>query len=74
MARALHLFKGDHAEHALAVIAPQLAAGDEVTVALVGDAPLPGLPGGVTVHRVPGEISWERLLELVFEADSVVTW
>jgi len=26
------------------------------------------------VHRVPGEWSYERLLEAVFEADQVVTW
>jgi hypothetical protein len=74
MARTLHVLKGDHTAQALAVITPQVAAGDRVTVALVGGVPAPELPDGVVVHRVPDELSWERLLELVFEADAVVTW
>ena len=74
MARVLHVFKGDHAATALSVIAPQVAAGDQVGVALLADAAAPGLPAGVTIHRVPGDTSYERLLELIFEADHVVTW
>ena len=74
MARALHLLKGDHAAEAIAVIAPQVAAGDQVTVALLAGAALPALPAGVEVHRVPEDASYERLLELIFAADSVVTW
>ena len=35
---------------------------------------MPPLPGGVEVHRVPEDASYERLLELIFAADSVVTW
>jgi hypothetical protein len=74
MARVLHVFKGDHAAEALAVITPQVATGDEVSVALLAGAEPPALPGGITIHRVPEEASYERLLELIFEADSVVTW
>lgn len=74
MSRVLHLFKGAHTGEAVAVIAPQAAAGDEVTVALVGGAAPPPLPPGVTVHRVPEDVSYERLLELIFAADHVVTW
>ncbi|MBM4439150.1 MAG: hypothetical protein FJ027_01905 [Candidatus Rokubacteria bacterium] len=74
MARILHVLKGDHAATALSVIAPQVAAGDEVGVALLGGAAAPDLPAGVTVHRVPDETSYERLLALIFEADHVVTW
>ena len=74
MSRMLHLFKGDHATELVAVIAPQLAAGDQVTVALLAGAALPVLPAGVEVHRVPEDASYERLLELIFAADSVVTW
>jgi hypothetical protein len=74
MPRALHVLKGDHTGQAAAVIEAQLAAGDAVTVALIGGIAAPALPERAVVHRVPDEVSWERLLELIFEADSVVTW
>ena len=74
MSRVLHLFKGTHPDEALAVIAPQVADGDEVTVALLGGATAPALPAGVTVQRVPEDASYERLLELIFAADHVVSW
>ena len=74
MSRVLHVFKGPHASEALAVITPQAAAGDEVTVALLGGVTAPALPRGVHVTRVPEDVSYERLLELIFEADHVVTW
>ena len=74
MARALHVLKGDHTAQATVVIDAQLAAGDEITVALIGGVDAPALPHGVTVHRVPDDVSWERLLEMIFEADSAVTW
>jgi hypothetical protein len=74
MSRVLHLFKGEHTREAVAVIAPQAEAGDEVTVALLGGVSPPPLPDGVTVRRVPDDASYERLLELIFAADHVVTW
>jgi len=74
MAGMLHMFKGDHAAEAVAVIAAQVAAGDRVAVALLAGAVVPRLPTGVEVHRVPEDASYERLLELIFAADSVVTW
>jgi hypothetical protein len=74
MARVLHLFKGDHAAEAVGVIASQLTAGDQVTIALLDAAPPPTLPPGAAVHRVPAETSYEQLLELIFASDSVVTW
>ena len=74
MARQLHVFKGDRAPIAAAVIAPQIAAGDEVTVAVLGNATPPPLPAEVTVHRIPGELSYDALVELIFAADSVITW
>ena len=74
MARALHILKGDHTTQAAAIINSQLAVGDEITVALIGGVEPPALAGRVTVHRVPDDVSWERLLELIFEADSAVTW
>ena len=74
MARVLHVFKGDHGAEALAVITRAVAAGDEVDVAVVGGSPAPALPAGVTIHRVPDDTSYDRLVELIFTADHVVTW
>ena len=74
MARVLHLLKGDDPSLALAVIAQEQAAGDDIAVALLPGAPAPPLPSGVRVHRVPDELSWETLLERIFEADQVITW
>ena len=74
MARVLHLFKGDHAAEAATVITAQVGAGDQVTVALLDASPPPGVPSGVETHRVPGDLPYERLVELVFASDHVVTW
>ncbi len=74
MARVLHLLKGDDPALALAVIAQQQAAGDEIGVALLPGAPAPALPAGVTLQRVPDELGWDALLERIFEADQVITW
>ena len=74
MARTLHVFKGDHVAEAATVIARAVAAGDQVEVALVGGVEAPALPAGVTVHRVPDQLSYAQLAELIFAADTVVTW
>jgi predicted transcriptional regulator len=74
MARVLHVFKGPHPGEAVAVITPQVAAGDEVTVALIGGVTPPPLPAGVSVVRVPEQASYDGFLELIFAADHVVTW
>jgi hypothetical protein len=73
MARVLHLLKADDAL-ALSLAAEQRAAGDQVTVALLPGAPEVVLPAGVTRHRVPGELSWDGLLDAIFEADQVIAW
>ena len=74
MARVLHLFKGDHPVEATAVITPQVDAGDQVTVALLAGVAAPAMPPGVVFVRVPEDASYERLLELIFVADTVITW
>jgi hypothetical protein len=74
MARVLHLLKGDDASLALAVIAQQRAAGDDVAVVLLPGAPAEGLPPGVAGQRAPEQLSWNALLERIFEADQVITW
>jgi hypothetical protein len=74
MARVLHLLKGDHAAEAMTVITPEAATGDAVAVALMSGATAPAVPAGVTLHRVPEDTSYDRLLEMIFEADRVVAW
>ncbi len=73
MARVLHLLKGPDSALPLEVIAQQQAAGDTVTLVV-----LPGVevttPGRLTVRRVPDDLTWEQLLEAIFEADQVVAW
>jgi hypothetical protein len=73
MARILHLLKSDD-PLALTLATEQLAAGDEVSVALLPGAPALSLPAGVGRHRVPDDLSWEQLLEKIFEADQVISW
>jgi hypothetical protein len=74
MARVLHLIKSaDHAL-ALATIDQQRQAGDAITVAVLPGGVAPSLEASVTLRRVPDDLSWEALLDLVFESDHVVTW
>ena len=73
MSTVLHLLGANDPRRALPVIAGQLAAGDQVTVALVGSSD-PPLPPDVAVHRVPDRLSWEQLLELIFATDQTFSW
>jgi hypothetical protein len=74
MAAALHLLTTAEPAMALATIARQLEAGDRVQVVLLSGAAAPALPAGVTVHRVPGDLSYEALLGAIYAADTVVAW
>jgi len=74
MTRVLHLLKGDDAELMLTVITRQHAAGDDVTVVRLPGAPTIGLPAGVKVQRVPDDLTYEGLLQRIFESDQVITW
>lgn len=74
MSAVLHLIKSADADLARAAIEHQHRTGATVTVALLHGARAPALPDGVRVVRVPDEVSWDGLLELVFAADHVVTW
>jgi hypothetical protein len=73
MAHVLHLVKGERALAAV-TIARQAAAGDDVTVALLQGAAAPDVPAGVAVRRVPEDVDYPQLVDLVFAADHVVTW
>ena len=74
MATVVHLLgHGENAARALPVIAGQLAAGDAVTVAVVGPS-APPLPPGSCVRRVPDDATWDELLDLIFAADQTFSW
>ena len=73
MARYLHLVGGDADPLAQAVIA-RPAAGDEITVVLVdGDTPA-SLPPGTRLLRLGDGLDYAGLLDLIFEADHVISW
>jgi hypothetical protein len=74
MGKALHLLKGEDSDLAAATVARQLAAGDTVTVIALHGAAVAGLPAGIVVQRVPQELSWEQVLQAMFEADQVIAW
>jgi hypothetical protein len=74
MGRALHLVKTDDNGLVAATVVRQLAAGDSVSVVALHGAAPPALPAGVVVRRVPEELSWDALLEAMFEADQVIAW
>jgi len=73
MATILHLIGDNDPGPALSIIAGQLAAGDTVTVAIVGSL-APALPPGPAVLRVPDEASWEEIVDLIFTADQTLSW
>jgi len=74
MAAVLHLIKGSDATLARAVLDRQLRDGDRVTVVVLPGGARAGLPPGATVRSLDGDLSYDQLLELIFEADQVVTW
>ena len=74
MAIVLHLLKGASSGLAEETIGRQVGAGDQVTVALLQGGPRPPLPDGVPFHRVPDDLSYSALLDLIFAADQVIAW
>jgi len=73
VASVLHLIGHNDPLRAVPVIAGQLAAGDAVTVVVLGPT-APALPSGPTVHRVPSELTWNQLLDLILAADQTFSW
>jgi hypothetical protein len=73
MAAVLHIVGQNDWSRVLDVIRGQVTAGDTVTVAVTGHG-LPALPPGVTAHRVPADLSYDQLLDLVFSVDQVISW
>jgi hypothetical protein len=73
MARYLHLVGADAGPLAQAVIA-RPAAGDEVTVVLVDGGAPASLPPGARLLRLGDGLDYAGLLDLIFEADHVISW
>jgi hypothetical protein len=74
MPKILHLLKDGDTSLALATMARQVAAGDTVTVVALHGAAAPSLPAGLALRRAPEELSYDALLEAMFEADQVIAW
>jgi hypothetical protein len=70
----LHLIKGTASAVALEAIRQQIAAGERVTVVRLEGAAAPDVPAAVDVRRVPDDLGYADLLDLVFEADQVIAW
>ena len=74
MPRFLHLLKRDSPPLAADIVARQLQeSGAEVIVVLL-DGAAPPLPAGVAVKRLGADLDHDKLLDLIFESDHVVTW
>ena len=76
MAAFLHLVKRDSPPLARSVIAVQSANADaRVTVVLLSNIDAPDVPSSVVVRRLAaGDLDYNGLLDLIFEADHVLTW
>jgi hypothetical protein len=79
MAAILHLLKAEASPIALETIRQQTASGERVTVVLLEGAKPPAPEGradapGFAVRRVPGDLGYTQLLDLIFEADQVIAW
>jgi hypothetical protein len=74
MASVLHLLKGPDTALARAVLERHVRDGDRVTVVILPGGVTSDLPAGVPIRRLNGDLSYGQLLELIFEADQVVTW
>ena len=73
----LHILRSADCDDALGVIRTQADAGVDVCVVLEGDQPV---PSGVTTYALGNprdgaeSIDNAKLVELIFAADSVITW
>jgi hypothetical protein len=74
MASVLHLLKGVETALAGTMIEQHARAGERITVVLLPGGAAPTLPAGVQVRRLPADLSYAQLVDLVFESDHVITW
>ncbi len=74
MATVLHVLKAGSHPLAIETMRREVAAGDHVTVALLDGAEPSDTPASVRRVRVPEDVSYAQLLDLVFEAERVIAW
>ncbi len=74
MGAVLHLIKGGDASLVRAVLDRQARDGERITVVVLPGGAASELPAGVAVRRLHSDLSYGELVELIFEADQVVTW
>ena len=74
MASVLHLVKSADTTLTRTVLDRQVRDGDRVTVVVLPGGVAADLPTGVPIRRLDGDLSYAQLLELIFEAEQVVTW
>ena len=76
MAGVLHLLKRDASPLAAPVITAMRRESEApVTVVLLDGAVAPALAPDIIVRRlVDGDLDYSALLDLIFEADRVITW
>jgi hypothetical protein len=76
MAGVLHLLKRDASPLAARVIDAMRRETDApVTVVLLAGAATPALAPDITVRRLADrDLDYSALLDLIFEADQVITW
>lgn len=67
----LHLIRNNAPAATAEVIAAQQAAGDDVSLVLVGGAPKPAVDA--PCHAVDGG-DWGQVLELIFQSDNTAVW
>ncbi len=72
----LHILRSTDVADAIAVIEAQAGAGVELTVVLEGGQPAP--TADVPLYSLDGSvgtaIDWGGVVDLIFAADTVVTW
>ena len=74
MARYLHLVRADAGPLAGPVIA-RAEPGAQITVVVLDGSAPPPLPEGARLLRLgPGGLDYPALLDLIFEADHVISW
>ena len=75
MTAVLHLLTNGDRTRALPVIERQRGDADtSVAVVLLPGATASPLPDGLVARRVPDELSYEELLDLIFASDQIVAW
>ena len=74
MADVLHLVDAELSVLADEMMRHQIAAGDRLTVVRLQGAPTPRVPEGATLRRVPEDLTYSQLLDLVFASDQIVSW